>query len=200
DQSGSPGCSGTGNGVVNGYPISTLGGFIGATGFGQQLFPLFPIAAHQMLVNQLLTSAGQTSLSASPSMPSSSVTRSSINAEARKFDLCSFDRGVELKFLLNTHSMCFNLLTVKSPCMSRYKVTLKLRGLYSQTLSCERELESERIVWFPWAPGWQESEWMDLTMDCVVEAEAAREFSVVQMGTRNGFLLREPERGGRLCY
>ncbi|KHJ46949.1 hypothetical protein D918_02488, partial [Trichuris suis] len=109
DQGNSPGCSGTGNSVVNGYPISTLGGFIGATGFGQQLFPLFPIAAQQMLVNQLLTNAGQTSLSASPSMPSSSVTRSSVDAEARKFDLCTFDRGrfaeanpkEELPFLKN---------------------------------------------------------------------------------------------------
>uniref|UniRef100_A0A5S6QPK0 Ski_Sno domain-containing protein n=1 Tax=Trichuris muris TaxID=70415 RepID=A0A5S6QPK0_TRIMR len=89
DQGNAPGCSG----AVNGYPVSTLGGLIGAGGFGQQLFPLFPIAAQQILVNQLLTNAGQSSVPVSPSLASGSASRGSLEAEPRKFELCSFDRG-----------------------------------------------------------------------------------------------------------
>ncbi|KHJ48883.1 hypothetical protein D918_01188 [Trichuris suis] len=104
----------------------------------------------------------------------------------------SADDRIQLRVILNTHTLCFNLLTLKSPCISCYKIAVQLCGLYSQVISCDEKLESDRIVWFPWEPSEQGNHQLDLHICCRVEAESAEEYSVSEMCERNGFLLRGP--------
>ncbi|CDW53812.1 Cytoplasmic dynein intermediate chain [Trichuris trichiura] len=63
------------------------------------------------------------------------------------------DQEYELKILLNTHTMCYNLLITKSPFASYYDVQLRMSGIFKQTIASTKDHELDGVVWIEWKPG-----------------------------------------------